>query len=578
MLKNVQQKTNTWNQIQPQPKLAIAPAQQQNQPKSGQLSGKYYRTRSLSQNLQQIFHPHRQSHSRSINNLSNVGAVGAVGAGKSSSKIVLKVPQSLPQSPRILVDSSTSPFFPILQIPSLNFLPPTQATNTIYPMFNFTQPTTVLRISEPTTSKLKGFKLGEFRKNQYTRTLSNEEPMPPKLLEKRFSWEEGRKLPIDRYQINDVVRENTELLRKYSDPKVQPISYPESGASSLTLLQTKFKTKLASLFKNKKKYTIAEPPSNQKENFEAYDIHRCESCHSLPTLSENRKNVKQKNDKKERKSLRQMKKSSLGRCQAEGKLKSLNLNPPQMFGGSFDNLLLLHRMNQKRRMMGTYDTYHGRPLISQSARLKSLMKYRKPSESDDATTLSYDYDSGDMSDNSSIERSSSGVDEDSSSFSDLTTKSSSYGYKIRSSASIHSMPQMKQSRNKLKKSPTLTMHSPNRSLESQFTSLGNRVAQHSNSPVNPKSIPYHLTHQMSAPALNSRSDSFTMPMMQQQPSFGQFTKPNYYSSLSMPSTGVHVNQNPNQMIKAFFTSGPASSNEFPLVSLLSLTQKNKRIG
>lgn len=544
----------------------IAPAQQQSQPKGGQLSGKYYRTRSLSQNLQQIFHPHRQSHSRSINNLSNVGATGP---GKSASKNVLKVPQSLPQSPRILVDSSTSPFFPSLQIPSLNFLPPSQASNTVYPMFNFTQPT-VLRISEPSTTKLKGFKLGEFRKNQYTRTLSTEAPTPPKPLEKRLSFEERRN-PQDRYQINDVVKENVELLRKYSDPKVQSISYPESGASSLMLLQSKFKTKLASLFKNKKKYTIAEPPTSQKENFEGYAIHRCESCHSLPTLTTltagNRKNVKHKNDKKERKSLRQMKKSSVDRCRADGKLKSLNLNPPQMIGGSFDNLLLLHRMNQKRRMMGTYDTYHGRPLISQSSRIKSLMKYRKPSESDDATTLSYDYDSGDMSDNSSIERSSSEVGEDSSSYSDLTTKSSSYGYKIRSSASIHSMPQMKQSR-KLKQSPT-----PNRSLETQFSPFGNRVPHQPNAPVNPKSIPYHLTHQMSAPVLNNRSDSFTMPMMMQQPSFGQFTKPNYYASLSMPSAGVHVNQNPNQMIKAFFTSGPASSNEFPLVSLLSLTQK-----
>lgn len=545
----------------------IGPAQQQIQPKGGELSGKYYRTRSLSQNLQQIFHPHRQSHSRSINNLSNVGAPGAV---KGASKIVLKVPQSLPQSPRILVDMSTSPFFPSLHVPSLNFLPPSQTPNPVYPMFNFTQPT-VLRISEPSspsTTKLKGFKLGELRKNQYARTLSSEVPLPPKLLDKRLSLQEQRKPLQDRYQINDAVKENVELLRKYSDPKI--ISYKEPGASSLTLLQTKFKTKLASLFKNKKKYTIAEPPTSQHKNHEAYDIYRCESCHSLPTLmTGNRRNVKQKVDKKERKSLRHMKKSSTGRYPAESKLKSLNLNPPQMIGGSFDNLLLLNRMNQKRRMMGTYDTYHGRPLISQAHRMKSLMKYRKPSESDDATTLSFDYDSGDMSDHSSMEQSSSEVGGDSSSYSDLTTKSSSYGYKLQSSTSIHSMPHSKQSR-KLKKSPT-PKHSPSCSLETQFSSFGNRVVQQPSSLIYSKPIPYQLTHQMSAPALSNRSDSF---MMMQQPSFGQFTKPNYYTSLSTPSTGVHVNQNPNQMIKAFFTSGPASSNEFPLVSLLSLTQKS----
>lgn len=521
----------------------------------------------MSQNLQQIFHPHRQSHSRSINNLS---AVGAVGTAKNPSKPALKVPQSLPQSPRILVDSSTSPFFPSLQIPSLNFFPPSQPVNPVYPTFNFNQP--VLRITEA-TNKFKGFKLGEFRKNQYTRTTSTELPNLPKPLVKRFSWEDRRRSSLqDRFKINDVVKENSELLRKYSDPKLQP--FQESGSSSLTMLQSAFKAKLASLFRNKKKYTIAEPPSSRRENSNGYILHRCDSCQSLPAMIENKKNQKQRAEKKGRKGCKLMKTLSTGRCRTEGKLKSLNLNPPHMIGGSFDNLLLVNRMNQKRiMMMGTYDTYHGKPLLSQSSRLKALYKYRKPSESDDATTLSYDYDSGDMSDTSSIAQSSSDVGEDSSSYSDLTTKSSNCGYKIRSSASVNSMPQIKVSR-KARVSVTAA-HSPNRSLEApqfQFpmnfksseVSGGNRVVY---PPFPSKSLPYHLTHQMSAPALNNRSDSLTMPLMSQQPSLGHFTKPNYYPSLSMPSPSVHINQNPNQRIKAFFTHGPASSNEFPLVSL-----------
>lgn len=544
--------------------MANIPADVQ-QPKSGQLSGKYYRTRSLSQNLQQIFHPHRQSHSRSINNLSVVGATGAT---KNAISNALKVPQSLPQSPRILLDSGTSPFFAPLQIHPLNFSPPVQSfTNPAFPMFHFAlkQP----KVLE-SSAKLKGFNLGEYRRSQYSRWPSTEKPPLPKPLEKRLSWEERRK--PGKFQINDAVKENKELLRKYSDPKLQIL---EPG-SSLTHLQSAFKAKLASLFKNKKKYTIAEPSSRSgKENDGNYVMHRCDSCHSLPTLNTGQKKRKEpKNEKKDRKALKQMKKSSIERCQAYGKLKSLNLNPPHMIGGSFDNLLLINRMNQKRPMhgMGTYDTYHGKPLLSYASRLKALYKYRKPSESDDATTLSFDYDSGDMSDTSSLERSSSEVGEDSSSFSDLTTKSSSYAYKIGSSASVHSMPQFKSS-HKLRKSVT-AVQSPNRSLElpqfpTKFKSIdsGNRSAQQPHFSTFPKTVPYHLTHQMSAPALNNRSDyPMMMPMMQQQPSFGQFTKPNLYPSLSMTTGSVHVNQNPNQMIKAFFTSGPASSNECPLVS------------
>lgn len=551
------------NQTQQQqhPKLVTIPAQQQ--PKSGQLSGKYYRTRSLSQNLQQIFHPNRQPHSRSINNLSNVGAAGA----RNQSRNVLKVPHSLPQSPRVLVDPQTSPFFTSLQIPSLNFLPPAQAPT---PMFNF--PQFSIKIHEPTT-KLKGFNLGEYRKNHYERASSIETPPLPKPFEKRMSLEERRRslrIYEDHYQINDAVKENAELLRKYSDPKVPSLPFPESSTSSLTFLQSAFKAKLASLFKNKKKYTIAEPPS-RKENSEMYSIHRCESCRSLPTITSGKKNSKPKIDKKDRKSLRMLKKTSIGRCWAEGKLKSLSLNPPQMIGGSFDNLLLLSRMNKKRAMigLGTYDTYHGKPLLSHASRLKALYKYRKPSESDDGTALSFDYDSGDISDTSSLARSSSDLGEDSSSFSDLTTKSSNYGYKIKSSASIHSMPHMRTHRTN--KTPTL---SPNRSQETQLslnTSIANRVAQHFNAPIPAKSIPYN---QMSAPILNNRSDSFTMPtILQQSSSFAQYTRPNFYPTVSTPSSSAPMNQYPSQMIKAFFTSGPASSNECTLVSFLT-----KRIG
>lgn len=485
---------------------------------------------------------------------------------------MLNVPLSLPQSPRILVESAESPFFHSLHIPhnpSLNFSLPSQAAP-VYPMFNSTQ--TTLKISEP-TSKLKGYSLGEFRKNHYGRSSSIDTPQLLKPLQKRPSWEERRnssQATSDRFQINDVLKENVELLRKYSDPKIQISCHQDTGPSSLSMLQSAFKAKLASLFRNKKKYTIAEPPSSGNESF---TMRRCDSCQSLPALTA-KKHLKPKHERKERKSLRQMKKSSLDRCRADGKLKSLNLNPPQMIGGSFDNLLLLNRVNQKRAAMGTYDTYHGRPLLSQTSRLKALYKYRKPSESDDATTLSFDYDSGDMSDSSSLERSSSDVGEDSSSFSDLTTKSSTRGYKMRSSASVHSMPQFKTSR-KLRKSATAAQ-SPNRSLDTpQFPinfksvdpSSANRLAQQSNISNFPKSIPYHLTHQMSAPTLYTRSDYPMMPpMMMQQPSFGQFTKPNYYPSLSMPPANVHASQNPNQMIKAFFTSGPPSSNDFPLVS------------
>lgn len=539
MLKNVQHEHIKQILTQQSQKLTSIPA---NQPtKSGQLSGKYYRTRSLSQNLQQIFHPHRQSHSRSINNLSIIG-----GPVKIPTSSTLKVPQSLPQSPRILVDSATSPFFPTLQIPSLNFSPPAQVANQMQPMFHFNQPS--MRVSE--SSKVKGFILGEYRKSKRGRGTSIDTPKLPKPLLKRLSWEET-KSPYtrnERFQLNDAVKENKELLRKYSDPKLQ-IQIREPGS-----LQKAFKAKLASLFRNKKKYTIAEPSPVVKEGTENFNLHRCDSCQSLPTLFAKR-NAKQKENKKdkEKKSSRKMKKMSMERCRSDLKLKSLNLNPPYMIGGSIDNLLLINRMNQTRTMMGTYDTYHGRPLISHASRMRTLYKYRKPSESDDATTLSFEYDSGDMSDNSSLEQSSSDIEQDSSSYSDLTTQSSSYAYRIRSSNSVHSMPHMRIS-NKMKK-PIKKALSPNRSLEAPQFSFKPKINP-SNVSAPPKSFPYHLTHQMSAP---------TLPiMMQQQQAFGgPFSRPIYYPSFSVPAT---LTPNPNQMIKAYFTNGPASSNEFPLVS------------
>lgn len=431
---------------------------------------------------------------------------------------------------------ATSPFFPSLQIPSLNYSPPSQAPNqSTQPMFQFSQPSFKLNES----SKVKGFSLADHRRSKFKKRPSIDIPSPQPMLEKRTSWEQKKNTRKERFQLNDVVKENKELLRKYSDPKIQ-LQIREPGS-----LQKAFKAKLASLFRNKKKYTIAEPSDDKKTG--AFSFHRCDSCQSLP--AEVLKG-KQKKDSRGR----PKKKTSLERCQLDTKLNPLRLDPPHMIGGSFDNLLLLHRMNQKRRMMGTYDTYHGRPLISHKSRIKSLYKYRIPSESDDATTLSFDYDSGDLSDNSSLERSSSDAEQDSSSYSDLTNGYS--GYKIRSSHSVRSMPLKKFSKN-VKKSST-AVQSPNQSLEApQFSfKMTNQAPS-----IPSKSLPYHLTHQISAPVLNSHPMS-----MPQQPSFGQLSRPNYYPSLSMPAQSTFGAPTPNQAIKAYFTSGPASSNEFPLVS------------
>lgn len=521
--------------------------QQQQQPKSGQLSGKYYRTRSLSQNLQQIFHPNRQSHSRSINNLSAIGATSP-GAVKNQqppmmARSTMTVPHSLPQSPRILVESTVPPLFP-----SLSYSPPSQVPQPTYPMFNFTQ--------SPT--KLKGFNLGEFRRNQYARSASDEITQLPNFFKKRPSWEGSD----NRFQINDVLRENVELLRKYSDPKLgysHDSVGASGGSSSLSFLQSSFKAKLASLFKNKKKYTIAEPTIfSGKETNDSF-MSRCDSCQSLPSLTTKKRH---KHIKKERKSVKQPK--NRGLASDVGKLKSLNLNPPQMIGGSYDNLLILDRINQRKTMMGTYDTYHGRPLMSQSSRLKALLKYRKPSESDDATTLSFDYDSGDMSDSSSLQESSSDG-ENLSSFSDLTNKSSSRDFRMRSSTSVHSMPHFKASK-KIRKSMTAAQ-SPNRSLETQqFPHLNFKQQQQPYIPsLFHKPTPsHHLTHQMSYPS----------------PTLNNFAKQNFHPSLSMPSpvgaaaAAAVSNANTNQMIKAFFTSGPASSEDCPLVSFVAKPHKN----
>lgn len=474
----------------------------------GMVSGKYYRTRSLSQNLQQIFHPNRQSHSRSINNLSADATLSrptTLDIKKSSTAQQLNIPNSLPQSPRIQIESADSPFY---MIPShYSTLPHSKSLTFNYPVKN---------APPPSVMKLKGYNLGEYRRRNYARSVSMETPKP---FNKRPSWEERKQKQAHNYQINEVVKENSELLRKYSDPKVHPDS-----SSSLSLWHSTFKAKLASLFRNKKKYTIVEPSSSGKEEY--LGLPRTYSAQSLPSLvkPKNRSKGSKKDQKHERK------------LKVDGKLKTLSLNPPQMIGGSFDNLLMINRLNKRKRAVGTYDTYHGRPLMSHASRLKALYKYRKPSESDDATTLSFEYDSGDMSDSSSLAHSSSDGDEVSSSFSDVTNKSSNRAYRIRMSTSAHSMPSMKLQR-ELSKRSTSTQ-SPACSLD---------TPQFSNIPS------------------NSSTFSMTMPGNQHFYPIASFSSQKPLNFIKSTAAAANTNFNA-QMIKNFFTSGPGSSNDFPLVS------------
>lgn len=593
---------------------------------SGQVSGKYYRTRSLSQNLQQIFHPNRQSHSRSINNLSAVGSnnnnminKAQIGLNIQRNSIEEKsyVPQSLPQSPRIQIEPADPYYFiqnsdnQLHHSKSLNFSPYSmQHSNSTssYPVYASSSSYAIPTLkSNVTSTKLKSYKLGETRRNHYTRSTSMEVPKLIHPLKKRPSWEERRSsnynqelLSNDRYQINEVVKENSELLRKYSDPKIQGFNQE----SSLSLWQSTFKAKLASLFKNKKKYTIMEPSSGKETSInENYNnINRCDSAQSLPALVSQKK---PKHSKKER-SKNKLKKKPLEKYDGEGNLKALSLNPPQMIGGSFDNLLLINRLNKKRGAVGTYDTYHGRPLISHSSRLKSLYKYRKPSESDDATTLSFEYDSGDISDSSSLAQSSSDVGEISSSYSDLTTKSSNHAYLLRSSASVNSMPAIKvkhhdinaNKRSKAVRSSNSSYnYQPKTKFPINFDAFNNNVSTSSSgtrishtlhntaaSTIPRSNIPYQI------PSSLYRNDyySMTLPMMHQQyNSYTASIKPNLLASFatSSPPHVSNINNTYNaQMIKNFFTNGPGSSDEFPLVSYISfldlshtpyLLEKNK---
>lgn len=614
----------------------IQPQQQQNLTQisgkstnvsSGQVSGKYYRTRSLSQNLQQIFHPNRQSHSRSINNLSVVGnatrpQLDLSGAIRKSYDEKLPVPKSLPHSPRIQIETDDQFIIPnnydrkyesygINHSKSLNFTPTQQQGSTADN--NFKYPSISSRFSTMRSNelgspvKLKGYSLGEYRRNQYTRSLSMEVPKLMKPLQKRPSWEERRGSNSSnnqdsphsdsQYQINEVVKENVELLRKYSDPKIHAYIHPQES-SSLSLWQSTFKAKLASLFRNKKKYTIMEPMSGKETSGnETYTMNRCNSAQSLPALVSS--SIQPKKNGKHGKKKNKNKKINVEKYGCDGKLKKLSLNPPQMIGGSYDNLLLINRMNKQKNAMGPYDTYHGRPLLSHSMRLKALCKYRKPSESDDATTLSFDYDSGDMSDSSSLAHSSDEIDEEvSSSYSDFTNKSSTHAYQLHSSASVNSMPPLK---HKNHKKMALSTRSPASSTELQPGTLQlpalNQDAFNNNSNSNNSSIvsnnfnsgsrlynlpaaitklistPYHHT----SPALynnpyNRNDYSMTMPMMQHQ--YNSYNssatsvpplKPLFlasFASSSMSSTSYNA-----QMIKNFFTSGPGSS---PLVSFLLL--------
>lgn len=375
--------------------------------------------------------------------------------------------------------------------------------------------------------KLKGYNLGDYRRRNYARSISLETPKTLKPFYKKQSWEDK---PPHNYQINEVVKENSELLRKYSDPKVH------HDTSALSLWQNTFKAKLASLFRNKKKYTIMEPTTSGKEtaNNHYNDISRAYSAESLPALVNFQKHhrSRSKGAKKERKREKKLK--------VDGKLKTLSLNPPQMIGGSFDNLLMINRLNKRKRAVGTYDTYHGRPLMSHASRLKALYKYRKPSESDDATTMSYEYDSGDLSDSSSLAHSSSEGDELSSSYSDLTNKSSSRAYQIKMSHSTHSMPSMKLQRELIKRSTST--QSPACSLD---------TPQFSNIPSN--SSTYY-----------SR-DSFTMGNPHYYSIASSSQKPLNFINSTAAAVATKTTYN-FQTIKNFFTSGPGSSNEFPLVS------------
>jgi hypothetical protein len=454
----------------------------------------------------------------------------------------MNIPQSLPQSPRILIESADAPFFmnPHSSHSSKAFSSHAQVFPTFnYPIQNRYEPQSPMSAA---SMKLKGYNLGERRRVNYTRSTSMEQPKPFKPFIKRPSWEERRQKqksqPNERYQINEVIKENSELLRKYSDPKVH-------DPSSLSLWQNSFKAKLASLFRNKKKYTIMEPRDLHLNERYSNNIHRAHSAQSLPALMKHQGKKSEKKDRKNQKMLLQGKKF------LDGKLKTLNLNPPQMIGGSYDNLLLIDKLSKKKR--DVYDTYHGggRPLISQAFRLKALYKYRKPSESDDATTLSFEYDSGEMSDSSSLAQSSSDT-EMSSSFSDVTN--SNRAYRLRMSSSVHSMPAMKLKRELSKKS------------NSTYSPID--TPQFSNPPSNSSTFHGHTMPMtmLQGQQLYYPSATFPLSASTHKP-LNFLASSSHYIPNNYANAGTAFVTNFNaQSIKNFFTLGPGSSDEFPLVS------------
>lgn len=566
----------------------------------GQLSGKYYRTRSLSQNLQQIFHPNRQSHSRSINNLSMVGSL-KFSQMRQSPQVL---PQSLPQSPRVLVEQdcqTVEPFysmagdsFNVKPLSCFNFTPPSQL---IFPKISFSQ--TVAKQPMPiinaTSGKVKGNKILEKRNSHYFMRSQSVDAARAQL--QKLPGIAFRKTSHDNsketYHVNEAVEENVQLLKKFSEPVRM-----ESTSLWQSTFKPSLKAKLAALFKNKKKYSLAEPNSNFKSryegNVESFHLNRdFTSCQSLPALVDRKtnksmhKNVMEVREKKKtRKKLK--KKVSLEKPSA--KLRALNLNPP-MIGGSCDNLF----MNRKKLNNNMYETYHGRPM-TQYQRLKvSMFKKRMLSESDEYGTRSEDGtttlnnfenenilvsdDSGEMSDTSSLIQSSTSDNELSSSFSDITTKSSKSHrrFKLRTSTSLRSMPQTFNTN--LKHFATTQQTSVRDSpLVKSSLSFSKKLQEQPSSgffykpPIVPKNQHHNvfLQHQISAPSL------FTNINRQ----FVKHASSNDYSimmpSLLIPKSNIPSIQSPSMMTnppifkKGFsFPSGPENDCAFPLVSQLS---------
>lgn len=567
----------------------------------GQLSGKYYRTRSLSQNLQQIFHPNRQSHSRSINNLSMVGSL-KIGQTRQSQHVL---PQSLPQSPRILVEQdcqTIEPFYSIAggtnvkPLSCFNFQPPSQQ---IFPKISFSQ--TVVNQPMPTinasSGKVKGNKILEKRNSHYFMRSQSVDAAKAQLQKlpgiaiRKTSHDNSR----ETYHVYEAVQENVQLLRKFSEPA-------RTEGTSTSLWQSTFKPslkeKLAALFKNKKKYSLAEPNSNFRSryegNSESFHLNQdFSSCQSLPALVDRKFNKsKQENvmEIREKKKTRKKLKKKTSFEKPSAKLKALNLNPP-MIGGSCDNLF----MNRNKLKMNTYETYHGRPMTQhQRLKLSLFNKNRMLSESDEygtrsedgTTTLCYEQDnimvsddSGEMSDTSSLIQSSTSADELSSSFSDITTKSSKSHrrFKLRTSTSLRSMPQSFNTNSK--RSPTTPQSSVyDNPLVKSSLSYNTKLQEQPSTgffykpPIVPKTLHHNafLQHQISAPSLFTNINR----QFVKQTSFNDYSI--MMPPLSIPKSNIPSIQSPSLMTnppilkKGFsFPSGAENDCAFPLVSQLS---------